>query len=268
MKNLFKVTLLTLLILSCSETILGQEFKVITYNVEFGKNTSPEAISKLLKSENADIICFNEAPGQGWTKKVGKLLGLAYCYEGETASANHTAEYIDKTNKYYGKYKSVLSKYLLKDTHEVLFEGIGWSPASAVVANVVIDNNNSVQIFSLHIPSGKSKPRKSKAEYLSRLIENNYNASDKIILAGDFNDLYDSKPLKYLYNIGFYNSWKSLDINLKEKTTIINPKSSDKTVIDHILFKGLKIKRAEIIEEKEIPQSDHKPISAVFELQQ
>ncbi|MDO5978234.1 endonuclease/exonuclease/phosphatase family protein [Flavivirga spongiicola] len=266
--NLFKVTLLVLLVISSAETVLGQEFKVIAYNVEFGKNTSPKAISKLLKPENADIICFNEVPAQGWTKKVGKLLGLPYSYEGEIASANHTDKFIDKTKKYYGKYKSILSKYPLENTHEVLLEGIGWSPASAVVANVVIDNNNSIQIFSLHIPSGKSNPIKSKAEYLSRLIENNYNTSDMMILAGDFNDLYNSKVLSYLYHIGFYNSWKALDINLKDKTTYIYPESPDDTVIDHIFFKGLKVKRAEIIEEKEKPQSDHKPIWSVFELQQ
>ena len=269
MKNIFRVILLTLIIInciSCKKTNSIKEFKVLTYNVEFGKNTSPEAISKLLQSENADIICFNEVPGQGWTKKIGLLLGLTYSYEGEIASANHTNKFIDKTNTHYGKYKSILSKYLLKDAHEVLLEGIGWSPASAVVANVVIDRSNSIKIFSLHIPSGKSYPIKSKAEYLSRLIKNDYNSSDKLILAGDFNDLCDSEPLTYLYNIGFYNSWKTLDINLKGKTTYIYPKSNDNIVIDHILFKGLKVKGAEIIEEIEKPQSDHKPIWSVFEL--
>ena len=90
-------TLLTFLILNSTEKIFGQEFKVITYNVEFGKNTSPQAISELLQPEKADIICFNEVPSQGWTKKVGQLLGLKYSYEGKIASANHTNEFKDRT---------------------------------------------------------------------------------------------------------------------------------------------------------------------------
>ena len=261
-------TLLTFLILNSTEKIFGQEFKVITYNVEFGKNTSPQAISELLQPEKADIICFNEVPSQGWTKKVGQLLGLKYSYEGKIASANHTNEFEDKTGNYYGKYKSILSKFPLEDTHEISLEGIGWSPATAVVANAIIDSNNIVQIFSLHIPTGISNPAKSKARYLSNEIENKYNTSDKMILAGDFNDLYDSKSISYLYNVGFSNSWKTLGMDMKNRKTYVNSKKPEDTVIDHIFFKGLKIKSAEIIEEKEKTQSDHKPIWSVFDLQQ
>lgn len=164
MKALFKITLLTLLILNCTEEIFGQEIKVIAYNVEYGRNTSPEAMAKLLQSEKADIICFNEVPVKGWTAKVGKLLKLKYSYEGTIASANHTAEFKDETGNYFGKFKSILSKFPLENTHEISLEGVGWSPSSAVVANVIIDKKNSVQIFSLHIPSGKSNPSNSKAK--------------------------------------------------------------------------------------------------------
>lgn len=265
MKNLFRITLFAFVILNCTEEIFGQELKVIAYNVEYGRNTSPKAIAKLLKSEKADIICFNEVPVEGWTKKVGQLLGLKYSYEGKIASANHTNKFKDKTGNYYGKYKSILSKFPLEGTHEVSLEGIGWSPASAVIANAIIDSNNSVQIFSIHIPSGISNPAKSKAEYLSNEIKNKYNISDKMILAGDFNDLFDSEPLSYLYKIGFSNSWKALNIDMKNKTTYPEWPNS---VIDHIFFKGLTIKSAEIIEEKGKTQSDHKPIWSVFDLQQ
>ncbi|MCG8309871.1 MAG: endonuclease/exonuclease/phosphatase family protein [Cytophagales bacterium] len=267
LKNLFKATLVILMAFICTEKNFAKEFKVITYNVEFGKNTSPQAVSQLLQSEQADIICFNEVPVKGWTKKVGQILGLKYSYEGDIASANHAKEFKDKTGKYYGKYKSILSKFPLENPHEIPLEGTGWSPASAVVANVNIDKKNSVQIFSLHIPSGASDPANSKAQQLSKVIENKYNGSDKIILAGDFNDLYDSKPLSYFYNIGFSNSWKALGMDMKDRTTYCYPKKFEDTVIDHIFFKGLKIKSAEIIEEKEKLQSDHKPIWSVFELQ-
>ena len=174
MKDLFKITLLTLLILNCTEEIFGQEIKVIAYNVEYGRNTSPEAMAKLLQSEKADIICFNEVPVKGWTAEVGKLLKLKYSYEGTIASANHTADFKDETGNYFGKFKSILSKFPLENTHEISLEGVGWSPSSAVVANVIIDKKNSVQIFSLHIPSGKSNPSNSKAKSLSKIIKSKF----------------------------------------------------------------------------------------------
>ena len=233
--------------------------KIIAYNIKYAENTTPEAISNVLNTEYADIICFNEVPGQGWTKEVGRLLGLSYFYEGKIASANHTIDYIDSTGNYYGKYKSILSKYPLKDTSEILLNGVGWSPASAVSAQINF-NHDSIQIFSLHIPNGSSNAINSKAEHLSRIITESYTI-DKIIIAGDFNDFIYSKPLQYLYDIGFYNSFDTLSMNLDTLTTFID----SNIVIDHILQKGLNVVSSGIIEEIGKPQSDHKPIWAIIE---
>ena len=199
---------------------------------------------------------------KGWTAEVGKLLELKYSYEGTIASANHTADFKDETGNYFGKFKSILSKFPLENTHEISLEGVGWSPSSAVVANVIIDKKNSVQIFSLHIPSGKSNPSNSKAKSLSEIIKSKY-TSHKMIIAGDFNDLYDSEPLSYLYKIDFSNSWKAVNMDMENKTTFPQRPNA---VIDHIFFKGLTIIRAEIIDEQGKRQSDHKPIWSVFEL--
>jgi len=157
-----------------SAGLKSQQLKIIAYNIEFGRNTSPEALSTLFRLENADIICFNEVPGQGWTKKVGELLGLPYSYEGKIASANHTEDYRDKSELYYGKYKSILSKYPIEDTLEILLKGIGWSPASVVVATVKINKEHVLRVFSLHIPSGKDDPGNSKADYLSQILGKDY----------------------------------------------------------------------------------------------
>ncbi|MBC8768547.1 endonuclease/exonuclease/phosphatase family protein [Arenibacter sp. BSSL-BM3] len=262
-----KYLLYVLFIYTPLNNLQGQELKVIAYNVEFGKNTTPKTVSALLQSEKADIICFNEVPGQGWTKKVGKYLGLAYSYEGTIASANHETEFKDKTKNYYGKYKSILSRYRLKDKHEIILDGDGWSPSSVVAASLKIPKTDkSIQIYSLHVPSGKSHPETSKVEHLSRIIGNGTKGIEKIILAGDFNDVQDSKSLQYLYDIGFSNSWQSLDLPLNDKTTYITKKIEERSVIDHILFKGVTIKSAAIIEEEIEPQSDHKPVWSLFVL--
>jgi len=241
----------------------AKKIKVIAYNIEFGRNTSPEEMSSFLKSQKADIICFNEVPAQGWTEKVGKILGMHYSYEGKIASANHEKEYKDKTKLYYGKYKSILSKYPLENPHEVLLEGLRWSPASAVIATVIVSKKKSVLVFSLHIPTGVDNPENSKAFHLGQILEKEYSDNDRVILAGDFNDRYDSKPMQYLYNQGFSNPYKSLGIDLSHSTTLSREESNGK-VIDHILYKGIKIKKAGINEEKSI--SDHKPVWAIFKL--
>lgn len=241
----------------------GQQLKVIAYNVEFGRNTTPEAISSLLRNENPDIICFNEVPAQGWTIKVGQLLGMLFSYEGKIASANHNESYKDRTGKYYGKYKSILSKFPLDNTHEVLLEGIGWSPASAVIATIRVNKKHVIQVFSLHIPTGAKEPDYSKAHHLAQIIRKDYSGVDRMILAGDFNDLYESQPLYILYNENFRNSWKTLQMDLSGSTTL-SKSDANGSVIDHILYKGLKLKNAGIIEEK--MQSDHKAVWSLFKL--
>jgi endonuclease/exonuclease/phosphatase family metal-dependent hydrolase len=261
-----KHLLIALMFLGSFNGLKAQQLKVIAYNVEFAKNTSPKDMASLLSSENADIICFNEVPAQGWTKKVGELLGLNYSYEGGIASAHHTDKFKDKTGNYFGKYKSILSKYPLKDEHEINLEGVGWSPATAVISTVVVNKNISIQVFSLHIPTGISDPINSKAAFLSKVLKTSYLTFDKIILAGDFNDLHDSQPLEYLYEVGFLNSWKASGVNLTENTTYLNSTSKNGYVIDHIISKGLKPVDASIIEEQAPPQSDHKPVSAIFKL--
>jgi len=261
MKELKFVLIIFLSIVSIS--LKGQKLKVIAYNVEFGRNASLEEMSSFLKSEKADVICFNEVPGQGWTEKIGELLGMAYNYEGKIASANHEEEYQDVSKLFYGKYKSILSKYPLENPHEVLLKGLRWSPASAVVATVKVSKKKSVLVFSLHIPTGVDDPEKSKAFHLSQILEKDYSNYDRVILAGDFNDKFDSKPMQHLYNQQFNNPYKSLNIDLSHSTSLSRAESNGK-VIDHILYKGIKVKSAGIFEEKTL--SDHKPIWAIFKL--
>ncbi len=258
----FKIVLIVSLGI-VSTGLRGQKLKVIAYNIEFGKSTTPQEMASFLKPQKADIICFNEVPAQGWTKKTGDLLGMKYSYEGKIASANHEKNYPDKTNSYYGKYKSILSKYPLENTHEILLEGLSWAPASAVVATVKVCKKRSVLVFSLHIPTGVDDPEKSKAHHLAQLLKKEYSTFDTIILAGDFNDRFDSQPMQYLYDLGFSNPYKKLNIDLSHTTTLSREENKGK-VIDHILYKNIKVKKTGIIEEKSL--SDHKPVWAIFKL--
>ena len=91
--------------------------RVAAYNVEFGKNASPEEIGKMFKPYDLDIIGFNEVPDGDWTARVGKVLGMKHTYVGKISSANHK-----------DKYKSILSRTTLQLTrssmNSVLSEGV------------------------------------------------------------------------------------------------------------------------------------------------
>ena len=116
--------------------------RVAAYNVEFGKNASPEEIGKMFKPYNLDIIGFNEVPDGDWTARVGKALGMKHTYVGKISSANHK-----------DKYKSILSRTPLQSTveHELTVQRKrSWNPASVVQAVSQI-NGIPISFYSLHI---------------------------------------------------------------------------------------------------------------------
>ena len=84
--------------LDASESGKEIHVRVAAYNVEFGKNASPEEIGRMFKPYNLDIIGFNEVPDGDWTARVGRVLGMKHTYVGKISSANHK-----------DKYKSILS---------------------------------------------------------------------------------------------------------------------------------------------------------------
>jgi len=238
-----------------------KKIKIIAYNIEFAKATTPHEMALCLKSQNSDVICFSEVPSGDWTALVGKELGMDYCHVGKIASANHEEDYRDQTGKFYGKYKSILSKTPLFGTDEKELNGTGWSPVSVVFARTNI-NGNDFLIGSLHIPSGLKDPANSCAANLAELMDS-YN-DDRIVITGDYNDLYDSEPIKILYDHGFSNAWQTLDYDLLNQKTFDAKSDESEGVIDQMLYRGvLNPVEAEIIK-SDNPQSDHYAISASF----
>ena len=68
--------------------------RVAAYNVEFGKNASPEEIGKMFKPYDLDIIGFNEVPDGDWTARVGKVLDMQHSFVGKISSANHKDKHL------------------------------------------------------------------------------------------------------------------------------------------------------------------------------
>ncbi len=230
--------------------------RVAAYNVEFGKNASPEEIGKMFKSYDLDIIGFNEVPDGDWTARVGKVLGMKHSYVGKISSANHK-----------DKYKSILSRTPFEATaeHELSLERRrSWNPASVVKAVTKIDGI-AVAFYSLHICRSKDSHDSGHASRLAKEVLPK-EKTDRVIVVGDFNNNMGDVAMKMLEASGFRPTWKDLKIDVSKEFTYnaLKPKEPNLGVIDHIFYNtGSRgsTKDGGIIELKKA-LSDHKPVWA------
>jgi endonuclease/exonuclease/phosphatase family metal-dependent hydrolase len=229
--------------------------RVAAYNVEFGKNASPEEIGKMFKPYDLDIIGFNEVPDGDWTARVGKVFDMKHTYLGKISSANHK-----------DKYKSILSRTPLQDTveHELSVERRrSWNPASVVRAVTQIDGI-PISFYSLHICRSTDSDDTGHAYRLVNEVLPK-DKTDRIILLGDFNNEMGDNALQAIEKAGMRATWEDLKIDVSKEFTYnaLDPKKNS-GVIDHIFYNNLprtKVIDGGIIELKK-PLSDHKPVWA------
>ena len=230
--------------------------RVAAYNVEFGKNASPEEIGKMFKPYDLDIIGFNEVPAGDWTARVGKVLGMKHTYVGKISSANHK-----------DKYKSILSRTTLQDTieHELSVQRRrSWNPASVVQAVTQIEGI-PVSFYSLHICRSTDSQKTGHAYRLANEILPK-DKTDRIILLGDFNNEMGDNALQVIEKAGMRATWEDLKIDFSKEFTYnaLKPKQPNLGVIDHIFYNTksrANVKEGGIIELQK-PLSDHKPVWA------
>ena len=232
--------------------------RVAAYNVEFGKNASPEEIGRMFKSYNLDIIGFNEAPDGNWTARVGKVVGMKHTYVGKISSANHK-----------DKYKSILSRTPLEATveHDLTVQRRrSWNPASVVQAITQIDGI-PISFYSLHICRSTDSHNTGHAYRLANEVLPKEKTS-RVIVLGDFNNNMGDVAMNMLEASGLRPTWKDLKIDVSKEFTYnaLKPEQPNSGVIDHIFYSTkskAKVAEGGIIELKKA-LSDHKPVWAEF----
>ena len=242
--------------MGASESNNDIHVRVAAYNVEFGKNATPEEIGKMFKPYNLDIIGFNEVPDGDWTARVGKVVGMKHIYDGKISSANHK-----------DKYKSILSRTPLQDTveHKLSVERRrSWNPASVASATTKIDGV-PVALYSLHICRSKDSDKTGHAYRLAKQVLPE-EKTNRVIVLGDFNNNMGDTAMKMLEASGYKPTWKDLKVDVSKEFTYnaLKPEQPNAGVIDHILYSklpGTKVIDGGIIELKK-PLSDHKPVWA------
>ncbi len=230
--------------------------RVAAYNVEFGKNATPEEIGKMFKPYNLDIIGFNEVPDGDWTARVGKVVGMKHIYVGKISSANHK-----------DKYKSILSRTLLQSTVEhnlTVQRRRSWNPASVVKTVTKIDGI-PIAIYSLHICRSTDSDKTGHAYRLAKEVLPK-EKTNRVIVLGDFNNNMGDTAMNMLEASGYKPSWKDLKIDVSKEFTYnaLKPEQPNAGVIDHIFYNNLP--RTNVIDggiiELKKPLSDHKPVWA------
>jgi maltose 6'-phosphate phosphatase len=241
--------------IDASESDKAIHVRVAAYNVEFGKNASPEEIGEMFKPYNLDIIGFNEVPDGDWTARVGKVLGMKHSYVGKISSANHK-----------DKYKSILSRTPLEATveHELSVERRrSWNPASVVSAITQIDGI-PISFYSLHICRSTDSHDTGHAYRLANEVLPK-DKTDRIIVLGDFNNEMGDSALQKIEQTGMRATWEDLKIDVSNEFTYnaLDPKKKH-GVIDHIFYSTkskAEVTEGGIIELKKA-LSDHKPVWA------
>ena len=229
--------------------------RVAAYNVEFGKNATPEEIGRMLKPYNLDLIGFNEAPDGDWITRVGKVLGMDHSYVGKASSANHK-----------NKYKSILSRTPLEMTTEYELSAERrrcWNPASVVRAVTKIDES-PVAFYSLHICRSSDSDKTGHVYQLASEVLA-IETTERVIVLGDFNNNMGDAAMNVLETSGYQAIWKDLKIDVSQEYTYnaLDPLKNH-GVIDHILYNKASTAKSidgGIIELKK-PLSDHKPVWA------
>jgi maltose 6'-phosphate phosphatase len=243
--------------MDASESNKAIHLRVASYNVEFGKNASPEEIGGMFKPYDLDIIGFNEVPDGDWTARVGKVVGMKHTYMGKISSANHK-----------DKYKSILSRTPLLSTveHDLTVQRKrSWNPASVVQAITQIEGI-PISFYSLHICRSTNSDKTGHAYRLANEILPK-DKIDRIIVLGDFNNEMGDHALEKIEKAGMLATWGDLKIDVSKEFTYnaLDPKKNH-GVIDHIFYSTkskAEVAEGGIIELKKA-LSDHKPVWAEF----
>lgn len=231
----------------------ARELRVLCWNLHHGvgedNKLDLERIAALIREQKPDLVALQEidnkcrrSQGVDQAAELARLTGLHGVF----------GKAMDHDGGEYGQ--AILSKHPIGDTQVHQLPGDG-EPRIAFEAEVKIDGK-ALRMITVHLDHQQDARRLKQAETLAKALENHH---EPMILAGDFNDIPDSAPLK-----AFAAPWTAVP---KQAPAFTCPAPAPKVEIDHILLRGLEPKEPAIVLPEAIA-SDHRPVFArvVFSL--
>ncbi|MDA2936046.1 endonuclease/exonuclease/phosphatase family protein [Patescibacteria group bacterium AH-259-L05] len=240
------------------------QIRVLSYNIHYGIGTDRKfdvkRIAKVINATNPDIVALQEVerrrPRTLWVDQAARIAKLTDL----TAVFEPNITYFGGGE--YGN--AILSRFPIISHINYLIPHVKGSQRGILQTDLAIPQEYGfgdslvLHFFSTHLRAGGDigRERAISANFIEDLV--GPLLGSPMILAGDFNDDPDSRPMSI-----FRNVWSIAGDGKILKT---HPSSDPQRQIDYILFhpKDMwKVVEVRVIDEK--IASDHSPVLAVFE---
>lgn len=225
-----------------------RELRVLCWNLHHGVGEDDkldlERIAALIREEKPDLVALQEVDRKCRRSKsvdqpaeLARLTGLHVAF----------GKAMDYDGGEYGQ--AILSRFPIGDTRVHRLPGDG-EPRIAFEVEVRVDDK-PLRMISVHLDHQQDERRLKQAETLAEALGKHH---EPMILAGDFNDVPESAPLK-----AFGTPWIAV---AKAETKFTCPASDPKVEIDHVFLRGLTaVEPAKVL--PEAVASDHRPVAVV-----
>jgi endonuclease/exonuclease/phosphatase (EEP) superfamily protein YafD len=226
--------------------------KLITYNIEEGKNL-PKIYAWISKEHNnVDIICFQEFPEKDLNQNNEFLNKYKRAY---APGLKKRSKQLGQLTLYRKNIKLV-EEFILdlgQDDLEVLYRKIP-TKRSALITTFEINKRQFI-VANIHLSAFSFNLNRRRQ--LKKIIEG-FTTSVSVIMLGDFNysNLFGRRFfIKYMENMGLSLAGDKMITNKYKKLI--------KQQLDYVFYTGFKLSDINV---KEQPFSDHYPVIVNFEL--
>ncbi len=230
----------------------ADELRVLTYNIHHGEGNDGrfdlERIAQLITAQEPDLVALQEidvkttrASGVDQAAELARLTKMHYAF----------GKFMDFRGGEYGQ--MVLSKYpILFQENLKLPEGP--EPRAAMTVKVKLPEWKEIYFVGNHLYA-TAEQRLAQARVLVKRFAK---TKEPVILAGDFNSLPASPPMRLLKESGW------LDPTLDEDNPTF-PSQDPRKEIDYVLYRPgelFELKESKVIEEP--VASDHCPVLTIL----
>ncbi len=257
-----------------TKTIKSMTFNIRNVNpiedtFELSWDVRKEYVIKLIKEENPDILCLEEATKVQLEFMISELYEYNYCYKYREIKENPEC-----CPLFYKKDRFSLIKeesFWLSETPSIMSKG--WDARCYRICTVacLLDNacNKNIVVYSTHLDHRSDTARQKGLE----LINNHYNANCSnypVIITGDFNAPPTDHVIKDLFTL--FDDPADVNKEDKDKYTYQGYLRRDPPErIDYFAVKGLDSLSYKVIDKtfsndtyNLIFPSDHYPITSEF----
>lgn len=221
--------------------------KIMSYNIRLGIQEGVEAIARVIRAQNPDIVALQEV-GKFW--RMGPPGDtLAQLAEGCGFAHRWYLPTISQTpDKRYGH--GILSRWPIQAPEIFEFSQQIDEPRAALIAQIQRPAGR-LQLISTHL-SHLDEERARHGDELVGLIDSMKEDGAPLILVGDLNDDEQASWMKTLLQT------MQSAAEFTRAPTFPNP--TPKRRIDHILVRGAALSAAQVLDEPDA--SDHRPLIA------